>query len=178
QQKSMLEIVQLTPSTVREHVTALVAILRDSVDNGASVGFLPPLALDDAREYWEKVIADMETGSRLMLGAFLDGRLVGTVQLELVMRFNGLHRAEVQKLLVHTDFRRQGIGAKLLMVLEAEAKAIGRTVLVLDTRKGDAAEHLYRNSGYTTAGEIPQYARSANGKLEATVFFYRLLEAE
>ncbi|MCD1189597.1 GNAT family N-acetyltransferase, partial [Vibrio cholerae] len=48
-------------------------------------------------------------------------------------------------------------------------------LLVLDTRLGDVASLLYRSIGYTEAGQIPQFARSSNGKLEATVYFYKQL---
>ena len=55
--------------------------------------------------------------------------------------------------------------------------AVGKQ-LVLDTRQGDVAERLYLKQGYIRAGSIPQYARSADGTLHTTVFFYRLLEGQ
>jgi hypothetical protein len=60
--------------------------------------------------------------------------------------------------------------------VESAAREAGRTLLVLDTRQGDIAEELYLSLGYTLAGVIPQYARSANGELHATSLFYKLLE--
>jgi hypothetical protein len=58
---------------------------------------------------------------------------------------------------------------------EEAARRLGRTVLVLDTRRGDVSEILYQKMGYVLVGSIPQYARSANGALEATALYYRLL---
>ncbi len=63
-----------------------------------------------------------------------------------------------------------------MAALERRAVREARTLLVLDTRQGDAAEQLYRRLGYSEAGVIPAYARSADGMLDATVFMYKLLE--
>jgi ribosomal protein S18 acetylase RimI-like enzyme len=166
----------LTPATAPAHLPALIAVLQDAVDSGASVGFLPPLTAAEAAAYWRTVIDALADGSRrLFVAHHAMLGVAGTVQLELAMRPNGLHRAEVAKLLVHRAARRQGLGRALMQALEAEACRLGRTTLVLDTRAGDPSEQLYRSLGYVRAGEIPQYARSASGRLDTTVFYYKLL---
>lgn len=169
------QIERLTAAQAADAIEELVEILRDSVENGASVGFLPPLPPDEARRYWSQVLADIERGRRVLLVARQGGHIVGTVQLEPAAKRNATHRAEVQKLLVHTGARRQGIGGALMQAIEREAIELGRTLLVLDTVKGDDAERLYPRLGYTRAGEIPSYARNADGGLDATVVFYRFL---
>ncbi|MFN8475624.1 MAG: GNAT family N-acetyltransferase [Anaerolineae bacterium] len=151
----------------------LIAVLQDSVDNGASVGFLPPLAADEAQSYWLKALDQVAEGERLLLAAQCDGRIVGTVALGLETRPNGAHRAEVQKLLVHSAYRRRGIARALMAAVEDAARADGRKLLVLDTREGDAAEKLYERIGYTRLGSIPGYARNADGSFDPTVIFYR-----
>jgi hypothetical protein len=60
--------------------------------------------------------------------------------------------------------------------LEDLAREHARTLLVLDTRSGDPSELLYQKLGYTRAGVIPRYARSASGALDETAFYYRLVE--
>ncbi|MFQ6030723.1 MAG: GNAT family N-acetyltransferase [Dehalococcoidia bacterium] len=99
---------------------------------------------------------------------------VGTVQLALAAQQNALHRAEVQKIMVHTSARRQGIGEALMIAVDEVARIEGRTVLVLDTRHGDVSERLYLKQGYTLVGTIPNYARSASGALDDTAIYYRL----
>jgi acetyltransferase len=145
------------------------------VHNGASVGFLPPLNPIEALEYWDTVREAIIEGSRIMLAAYSGDELLGSVQLGLEMRANGSHRAEVMKLLVFTKARRRGLGAALMQAAESAARQLGRTLLVLDTRKGDASWQLYQKLGYAIAGEIPGYARSASGELHSTVFFYKAL---
>ena len=45
-----------------------------------------------------------------------------------------------------------------------------------DTRHGDPSEALYRSLGWERAGVIPRYARSADGALDPSTFYYRLLD--
>jgi acetyltransferase len=153
-----------------------VGLLKDAVDSGASVGFLPPLAEAEAEAYWRGVVEAVRDESCVLLGVReADGALVGTAQLLLATRPNGSHRAEVAKVIVHTKARRRGIGRALMLAIEERARRLGRTTLVLDTRRGDPSEALYASVGYTLAGVIPRYARSANGALDPSAFYYRLL---
>ena len=173
---TMLTIEHLTADQAVVALDDLVELLQDTVASGAAVGFLPPLSAGAAREYWEGVIADVGHGTRVLLAARDGGTVIGSAQLELASKPNGRHRAEVQKFMVHTRARGQGIGRRMLEALEDAARAAERTLLVLDTRQGDVAEGLYARHGYIRAGAIPQYARSADGTLHTTVLFYRLLE--
>lgn len=173
-----VRIESLTADGARACLADLVAVLTDSVDGGASVGFLPPLASGDARAYWESAAAAVADGSRVLLVARRaeDGALVGTAQLGLETRANGRHRAEVMKVMVLSRARQQGIGRALMDALEREARRLGRTTLVLDTRAGDPSERLYLACGWTRAGAIPKHAQSAGGALDASAFYYRLLD--
>jgi ribosomal protein S18 acetylase RimI-like enzyme len=171
----MPEIDALDADAARREQPSLVTLLRDVVDDGGSVGFLPPLSADDAREYWESVAVAVKGGGRLLWVAREAGALVGTVQLDLEQRANGRHRAELIKLMVHTGARRRGVGRALMRAAQDEARRRGRRTLVLDTRQGDPSEALYRSLGWHFAGAIPQYARSANGELHATALYYLLL---
>lgn len=151
----------------------LAELLVTCVAAGASVSFLPPLGAETARAYWRKVSAEVAAGARLLLAAWADGVLVGTVSLDLGMPQNQPHRAEVQKLLVHPDFRRRGIARALMERAEQAASRIGRRLLTLDTRADDAAEPLHRSLGWIEAGRIPGYALDADGTACDTVFFYK-----
>ena len=55
---------------------------------------------------------------------------------------------------------------------EAEAKARGRTLLVLDTASGDA-ERLYERGGWQRAGVVPDYAMWPGGGFCDTTFFWK-----
>lgn len=154
----------------------LIGLLQDTVAGDASIGFLEPPSNEVAEEYWHHVIDNVAGGACLLLVARKANDIVGAVQLALEVRPNGSHRAEVQKLMVLQSERRQGIGKRLMQAVDDVARRHGRALLVLDTRQGDAAEQLYRQLGYIEAGVIPQYALSSAGTLDATIYFYRLLQ--
>ena len=154
---------------------ALIALLQDCVDSGASVGFLPPLSTEKAASYWLGVEADLAAGHRKLWLALEQQQLVGAVQLALCGKANGRHRGEVEKLMVLQTARGQGVGRALMLAMEQGAREADRSLLVLDTRAGDVASHLYRQLGYQEAGQIPGFALGADGKLAATVIFYKTL---
>lgn len=154
---------------------ALTVLLRDAVDGGASLGFLPPLDAAEAEAYWHAVLADVRAGTRLLFVARAEGRLVGSVQLALATKANAKHRAEVEKLIVLGSERGKGLGTELMEAVHAAALSRGRTLLVLDTRKGDPAEALYRTLGYAELGVVPGFTRDARGGSHDTVFFYKHL---
>jgi ribosomal protein S18 acetylase RimI-like enzyme len=171
----MHKVERLSEEQARPLLSKLVALLQDSVHSGSSVGFLPPLTFEAAKEYWLETLDEVAQGKRILLVSREAGDVTGTVQLAFANKQNGLHRAEVQKLLVHTSFRNRGIAHALMGAVEESARAVGRTLLVLDTEQGSIAEKLYEKYGYTRAGVIPKYARSADGSLISTVLFYKLL---
>ena len=155
----------------------LTALLVDAVDGGASVSFLPPLASERAAAWWRKTIDGLDPRGVVLVARDADG-IVGSVQLQPAWAPNQPHHAEVAKLLVHRRARRRGLGRALMLELERRAAAGGFTLLTLDTKRGDAAEALYRTTGWTEAGVIPGYAVDADGTLCDTVYFYRTLDGK
>ncbi|MFF2089185.1 GNAT family N-acetyltransferase [Paenibacillus sp. NPDC058174] len=151
----------------------LASLLITVVEDGASIGFLPPLDNRTALEYWREVPGGDDV---ILFAAKLQGRIVGSIQLQLSMKPNGAHRAEIAKLMTHPDYRRQGVGRALMQAAEKRAVQENRTLLVLDTREGDPSNLLYSSLGYVQAGRIPDYARSADGGLDATIYYYKKLD--
>lgn len=168
-------MVRLDAAAAERELESLAAILADAVDGGASVGFLAPFSAAEAAAWWRSQLPAIASGSVLLLGAMVDGALVGTVQLQPAGQANGRHRAEVAKLLVHRSARRRGAGRALMEAVEALARAQGRTLLILDTQTGSDAERLYTGLGWTVAGVVPDYSRLSDGTLAATSYLYKLL---
>jgi ribosomal protein S18 acetylase RimI-like enzyme len=167
---------RLTPEQAQRALPTLIDLLVDAVDSGASIGFLPPVTRSEAADYWREVSEVIRTGSKILFAVYGDNDMIaGSVQVEFAGRANALHRAEIQKLMVRTDYRRQGLGRVLMESAERACLSQGRSLVVLDTRKGDPSEKLYESMGYQRAGEIPDYARSAGGELHTTVIFYKQL---
>lgn len=164
-------IEQLTAPVSDEDIEGLALLLLDATAAGASVGFLDGMTVESAMEWWRACIASAAD----VLVARDDDGIIGTVQLRPASMPNQRHRADIAKLLVHRRARRQGLGAMLMQEIERRAKSSGFTLLTLDTKRGDAAESLYRRAGWTEVGVVPGYALNPDGSLCDTVIFYKNL---
>jgi GNAT superfamily N-acetyltransferase len=166
----------LTPAQAQARRIALVDLLVDAVEGGASVNFVWPMTRAKAETWWAAALASHARGERLIFAAEAAGGLDGTVQLILAPQENQAFRADLAKLLVHRRARCQGLGAALMRAAEDEARRVGRTLLTLDTEAGSAAERLYARLGWTKYGEVPAYAMRADNRARDTCsFFYKAL---
>ena len=173
-----IEVRRLDGTELHAQLDGLAGVLADCVAGGASVSYLAPFSHEQARAAFEGFAAEVEQGRRLLLGAFADGRLVGTVQVILALPPNQPHRGEIAKLLVHRSARRRGIAQLLMEHAESEARAEGKTLLVLDAVTGGDAERLYARLGWTKVGVIPDYALFPDGRPCDTTFFWKALHGE
>ena len=82
----------------------------------------------------------------IQLGAYADGRLIGTCRVVV----DGA-RGRFGRLCVHRDHRRRGVAAALLAEAEREARAAGCTSMGMHAQT-DALQ-LYLDAGYTPFGE-------------------------
>jgi ribosomal protein S18 acetylase RimI-like enzyme len=157
----------------------LADVLHATVHDGGSVSFVLPFPKEDALAFWrDRVLPGVRAGTRRVLVARIDQRIVGTVQIDIGTPPNQPHRAEVLKMLVHPDARRQGLARTLMTALEDIARASGRSLLTLDTVTGGKAEGLYRSLGYVTVGVIPGYALPpAGAEFESTTIMYKVLSS-
>jgi ribosomal protein S18 acetylase RimI-like enzyme len=170
-----IEIRRLGATEVHEQLDGLAAVLVDCVAGGASVSYLAPFSHADARAAFDAFAVEVEQGRRLLLAALANGEVVGTVQVILALPPNQPHRGEIAKLLVHRSARKRGVAPLLMERAEAEARAEGKTLLVLDTVTGDNAERLYERLGWTRVGVIPGYALYPDGRPCDTTIFWKAL---
>ncbi|MFF3288396.1 GNAT family N-acetyltransferase [Streptomyces sp. NPDC003023] len=172
-----ITISRLTAGDLPTASDGLATLLLDAVDDGASVGFTASLTAEQATAWWASLATEL-TDERVVLWVAHDGdRFTGTVQLRCETSPNGRHRAEIAKLLVHRTARGRGTARRLLATAEHFARTGGRTLLMLDTQTGSAAEHLYRAAGWTPLGTVPDYAADPSGALRPTTFFHKSLPA-
>jgi GNAT superfamily N-acetyltransferase len=171
----VIEIRQLSAAEGRRYLDALAEVLVDCVEGGASVSFMTPFSKAEAKAFFEKALQDVENGNRILLAAFHDSKLVGTVQIVTATPPNQPHRADVAKLLVLRSARGQGVASRLMREVEAAARIAGKSLLVLDTVTGSTAEKLYVALGWTKAGVIPNYAMFPDGRWCDTTIFWKQL---
>ena len=169
-----LTIHRASAQTAAANVDALADVLIDCVAGGASVSFMWPLARDKALAFWRGVADGVARGERvLLLAADSAGRVVGTVQMITSQPDNQPHRADIAKMLVHRNARRQGVAQLLMAAIDDAARAAGKTVLVLDTVTGGDAERLYARAGWQRVGEVPHFALMPDGAPCGTTIFYK-----
>ena len=164
---------RLAMPEAREAASALADVLVDCVAGGASVSFMADLTHDDATAFWQGE-ADADDGRAILVAEDRAG-IFGVVQVIPAWPPNQPHRADISKMLVHRRARRRGAAEALLTAAEDAAREMNRTVLVLDTVTGGAAERLYEKRGWTRVGVIPDFALMPDGELCATTVFYKAL---
>lgn len=172
-----VEIIEFDSEAARQNLKALSEVLIENVRYGAAVSFMAPLAQEEADRFWlDDVIPDVEKGGRVLFAAKHEGKVVGIVQLITAMPPNQPHRCELAKMMVHPRARRMGIGRALLGRAVQQAQELGKTLLTLDTRTGDAAQALYASLGFEEAGVIPDYAWDPDGRARhSTTYMYKHL---
>ena len=170
-------IVMMDGDEVTRRIDQFAEMLHECVHGGASIGFIEPFPVTEARTFWcDRVIPALNGGKRSLFAALDGDRVVGTVQLDTETMPNQQHRAEISKLMVRPDCRRRGIARLLMVQAERSAHELGRSLITLDTRTGDGAEVLYLSLGFKVAGIIPDYARDPfSDHLSATMVMFKIL---
>jgi GNAT superfamily N-acetyltransferase len=96
-------------------------------------------------------------------------KILGTTAVRNLKQFEST--CELKRMYVLRDFRRLGLGQKLLDIAIDFAKSVGYSRIVLDSSKGlHAARALYLKSGFV---DIPRY----NDNYRADVFMQRRLSS-
>lgn len=170
-----IEIRALSASA--EVCAMLTDLLVETVASGGSVSFMHPLDRDVAGRFWDGALAAAARGDRVVLGAWDEGAIVGTVTLLLDCPPNQPHRAEIAKMMTRPSHRGRGVATELGRAAERLAVERGRTLLVLDTATEDGASFLYERLGFTLVGEIPDYAYKPHGGLTGALIYWKRIGA-
>ena len=167
-------IERLSTPVSEADLRSLALLLVDAVESGAAVSFLT-VTEAQALDWWRKQFGAPASGS-IVLVARDELGIVGSVQLHPSWAPNQPHRADVAKLIIHRRARRRGLGAEMMAAVEREAAKAGYRLLVLDSKRGDAGERLYRRLGWNVVGTIPRFALDTDGRTpHDTVVFYKEL---
>lgn len=85
----------------------------------------------------------------------------------------GFDEEELLLFAVLPECRRGGLGERLLMMLEADARHRGARRLLLEMRRSNPAETLYRRFGFSAIGERQNYYRLRDGRALDAITFAR-----
>lgn len=85
----------------------------------------------------------------------------------------GFGEEELLLFAIAPEYRLKGHGRTLLKYFAQSAKSRGVERLLLEMRKGNPAEHLYRSFGFAPIGERPNYYCTPHGhRIDAITFAY------
>ena len=173
----MFEIRRLAAAEVIERKAEFESLLKDAVEVGGTVGFLLPITADKLDRYWSGVARDVEAGERELLAALEHGKVIGAVQIAYEKAESVRHRADLQKLIVHSSEHRRGVARALLVDALERMHALGVAMYTITTFKEGPAEDLVRSLLFTRFGTMPHYGLTPDGKLHDASMHYISLAA-
>jgi ribosomal-protein-alanine N-acetyltransferase len=127
-----------------------------SRDDAQSIAFMSRQFIEHGLPWsWgpERVAKHIDCPDSVVLTAWADHRLVGFA----IMYF-GPDKAHLNLLAVEPDYRRLGVGRRLMEWLEKSARVAGTLTVKLEVRAGNSkAQAFYRCLGYRETGFAPGY---------------------
>lgn len=130
----------------------------------------------EPESFWARRIAD-PSGLGVALGAFVGGRLVGTVALEFSAKPKTRHKALLIGMYVAPPARGQHVGGALMQAAlqTAQARAGLRLLTLTCTEGNEAAISLYRRFGFQVFGVEPM-AIFTPGGFKGKVHMWRAID--
>lgn len=147
---------------------------RQAIDDGIGFNWITSPLPEVLERYWSGVIMVPE---RILIGAWLDGVLCGSVQVVKPWKSKETSSfcAQIEAHFVAPWARGHGIARRLLEQAEREAMHEGFTVLRLSVRETQtAAIALYREQNYCEWGILPCH-EIVGGTMIAGRYFYKAL---
>ncbi|MFM5929477.1 MAG: GNAT family N-acetyltransferase [Novosphingobium sp.] len=95
----------------------------------------------------------------------------GGVAVGFALSRHGFEEEELLLFAVDPAHRGKGVGSRLLARFGAAAGRRGAHRLLLEMRRGNPAERLYRTYGFAPIGERPKYYRQSNGERADAITF-------
>ena len=128
-------------------------IMKMNADHVASVAAIEKECF--GRDAWSErsVAGELDNALALWLVAVENGAVAGYVGSQTVCG-----ETDMMNVAVTADYRRQGLGEKLVLALVEELKAMGSQCLTLEVRDSNTpARTLYEKLGFAEVGRRPRY---------------------
>ena len=131
-------------------------ITKMTEDHVAQVAELEKICFGSAAWSEKSVASELSNQLALWLVAVDEGTVVGYVGSQTV-----IDETDMMNVAVHPEYRRQGIGEKLVIRLVDELQAMGSHALLLEVRvSNEPAIALYKKMGFAQAGLRKNYYRN------------------
>ncbi|MCX4907933.1 GNAT family N-acetyltransferase [Streptomyces sp. NBC_00878] len=163
---------ELDPPVDRALRDGILTLWADVANAGGSVGFVPPVTVDDVRpDLVNHFVAMAEGRTRLLVGRDASGEVAATAFIAFNTHRLMRHWAWLYTVMVHPRHQRMGYGRDLLAASAAAARTLdGIEAIRLTCRGGLGLEHFYASCGYKEVGRVPGAIRVAPGDDRDSVF--------
>ncbi|MBT2368764.1 GNAT family N-acetyltransferase [Streptomyces sp. ISL-10] len=143
----------------------VLSLWADVSNAGGSVGFVPPVTVDDIRPEWVKHLTAMAEGRmRLLVGRDEDGEIAATAFLAHNTHRLMSHWIWLYTVMVHPRHQGKGYGRELMAAAADAARGLeGIEAIRLTCRGGSGADRFYAACGYKEVGRVPGAIRVAEG---------------
>jgi GNAT superfamily N-acetyltransferase len=150
----------------------LLTLWADVSNAGGSVGFVPPVTVEDVRpELVKHFVAMAEGRARLLVGRDETGTVAATVFLTHNTHRLMKHWLWLYTVMVHPRHQGKGYGRDLLAAAEDAARGFtGIEAIRLTCRGGLGLERFYGSCGYKEVGRVPGAIRVAPGDDRDDIF--------
>jgi L-amino acid N-acyltransferase YncA len=133
----------------------LLDFINSLIEEGADIMLETPVTREEETDWLGKRLASIEKGEVIGIVAEVDGKAVANS--EVGRRSGSMSHVGDLGIAVRKDYRRIGIGKKLMKTLIEESKKVGIKVLVLEVfGSNSAAKTLYTKMGFKDAGRLPK----------------------
>ncbi|MFJ2907582.1 GNAT family N-acetyltransferase [Streptomyces sp. NPDC087212] len=156
---------ELDPAISPEFRDQVLTLWADVSNAGGSVGFVPPVTVDDIRpELVKHLIALAEGRTRLLVGRDQGGAIAATAFLTHNTHRLMRHWVWLYTVMVHPRHQGLGYGRDLMTAAADAARGLdGVEAIRLTCRGGLGLERFYGSCGYKEVGRIPDAIRVAPG---------------
>ncbi|MFF1636560.1 GNAT family N-acetyltransferase [Streptomyces sp. NPDC058249] len=155
----------LDPPVGPELRDGVLTLWTDVSNAGGSVGFIPPVTVEDIRPEWLKHLAAMTEGrTRLLVALDDEGAVAATAFLSFNTHRLMKHWVWLYTVMVHPRHQGKGYGRDLLAAAEEAAGSFeGIEAIRLTCRGGEGLERFYASCGYKEVGRVPDAIRVGPG---------------
>lgn len=163
---------ELDPAVTPALREGILALWADVSNAGGSVGFVPPVTVDDIRpELVRHFVAMTEGRTRLLVGRDASGAVAATAFLVFNTHRLMRHWVWLHTVMVHPRHQGAGHGRDLLTAAADAASTLdGIDAIRLTCRGGNGLERFYGSCGYKEVGRVPGAIRVAPGDDRDDVF--------
>jgi ribosomal protein S18 acetylase RimI-like enzyme len=131
----------------------------------------------DKKDFFENYL---QSKNEILVGALYDGKIIASSSLRLNLKINKRKHVGEWGIAIHPDFHNQGLGMRLLTIIEDIAKEKGLKRLEADFYSGNlSAEHLYvKKMNYKVEGKRKLAALLKDGTYTDKIMIGKIINKE